>query len=290
VPAARPLPLLSLLLGACATLPPATAGYRTCGAATLIAPDTVSTPVTEVRLALSADARRMLWGVIGREGGAGGWDVWERVRGEDGAWSAPRAPSFNSAENDFDPALSPDGRTVYFFSNRAGGQGGDDLYEATLTASGEWGPARNLGPAVNTAKSEWAPVVSADGRTLMFASDGRGGVGKQDLWWAERTGEGWGRVRPAPGVNSAEDDFDAAFLPGGGIVFARGDAEAGRMTLYLSDRAGVRQLGAEVNPAEVPTFGPSVSAAERGMLLFSSHHVGNVRGRIDLYRIPLCAD
>ena len=78
--------------------------------------------------------------------------------------------------NDFNPMFSADGRWLYFFSNRDGGRGGDDLYRAPVLADGSFGPVANLGPGVNSAGNEWAPTPSRDGRHLLFSSDGLGGA------------------------------------------------------------------------------------------------------------------
>src|SRR5688500_7410091 len=93
----------------------------------------------------------------------GGWDIYESER-SDGGWSKPRIVAFNSTANDFDPSFAPDGSGVYFFSNREGGFGNDDICLAPLDArTGVYGAARNPGAAINSAGDEWAPVVSPDG-------------------------------------------------------------------------------------------------------------------------------
>ena len=96
-----------------------------------MAADLVSTPNSEVRITFSPDGNRMLWGTIGWSGGMGGWDIFESRRVA-GGWSNPAAVWFNSTANDFDPSFAPDGSGVYFFSNRDGGFGKDDLYFAAL--------------------------------------------------------------------------------------------------------------------------------------------------------------
>jgi hypothetical protein len=68
---------------------------------------------------------------------------------------------------DFNPEISVDGRTLLFTSLRPGGFGLGDLYVSTRRG-GEWSPARNLGPAVNTAFDEYHPTLSRDQRTLYF--------------------------------------------------------------------------------------------------------------------------
>jgi len=85
----------------------------------------------------------MLWGSTKCEGGTGGWEIWESKHGSQ-RWSTPQPAAFNSPQNNFDPSFSPDGKGVYFFSNRPGGLGGDDIWFAPYDpATGEYEPARN---------------------------------------------------------------------------------------------------------------------------------------------------
>src|ERR1043165_5992904 len=110
---------------------PVAASLRITSAAELVAPGVVSSEHVEIRLAASPDGTQLLWGSTDRPGGPGGWDVWVSRR-TGATWAPPVAASFNSEANDFDPAFSPDGRWVYFFSNRPGGLGGDDIYRAAV--------------------------------------------------------------------------------------------------------------------------------------------------------------
>lgn len=68
---------------------------------------------------------------------------------------------------EYNPEISPDGRMLLFASLRPGGHGFGDLYVSTLV-DGAWTPARNLGPAVNTAADEFHPTLARDRRTLYF--------------------------------------------------------------------------------------------------------------------------
>jgi TolB protein len=259
--------------------------------AQLFEPDLVSTPQAEVRIAFSPDGQRMLWGTIDWVGGRGGWDIFESHRiGHE--WSKPSSAAFNSSANDFDPSFATDGSGVFFFSNREGGVGKDDLYFARFDkTSQQFAPAANLGAAVNTSGDEWAPVMSKDGKRLMFASDGRGGAGKHDLFIASLRGGKWQDVVPVAALNSADEDFDAAFLDDDqSIVFSRGDF-AGEVALYVAEfREGKlsspQRLSKVVNSEmkDAWTFGPSISLSEPRVLYFTSRHEQN-RGRADIYRI-----
>lgn len=75
-------------------------------------------------------------------------------------------------------AVSADGNTLVFSSNRPGGEGGTDLYLSRRSADGSWSNPRNLGPGINTKGTEASPVLGPDGRTLYFFStrDGRPGI------------------------------------------------------------------------------------------------------------------
>ena len=69
---------------------------------------------------------------------------------------------------EFNPEISPDGNTLYFTSLRPGGFGFGDIY-VSRRVTGEWAPAENIGPAVNTAADEYHPTLSPDGAHLYFA-------------------------------------------------------------------------------------------------------------------------
>ena len=262
------------------------------GSAQLWLPDLVSTPKSEVRIAFSPDGKRMLWGAIGWSGGAGGWDIYESERSGTG-WSTPHTASFNSTANDFDPSFAPDGSGVYFFSNRDGGFGKDDIYFAPFDArNGRYGAAANLGKAINSAGDEWAPVVSADGKRLMFASDGHGGRGKHDLFIAHRSGDGWSKIENLEALNTPEEDFDATFLhDGASVIYTSGKFEGDEVALYFAEFRDGRFAPRERLPAVVNsqkqgawTLGPSISPHEPGVLYFTSEREPG-RGRADIYRI-----
>jgi TolB protein len=258
----------------------------------LVGPGVISTPASEIRIAVSPDGRRALWGAIDRTSpkGPGGWDIFESLReGPASPWGPAHAVPFDSPENDFDPAFAPDGRGVYFFSNRKGGLGGDDIYFVAFDPkTGAWGSPENLGPEINSPKDEWAPAVSADGAMLLFASDGRGGRGKHDLFVATRKDGRWGSCRNVTELNTPQEDLDATFLPDGSVVLTSGDLDASVALFFVPYRNGQygprQSLGATINLSDASSFGPSVSASEPGVLYFNSRRPEGP-GRQDIYRV-----
>lgn len=129
------------------------------------------------------------------------------TRFRNGAWLEPRPIATNDPDSwDSTPALTPDGKTLYFASNRPGGYGGTDIYSAQLNRRGRWVDVRNMGPSINTPENEMFPFISEDGR-LYFASNGHPGFGNLDLFVATRergsiTVENLGQP-----MNSQGDDF-----------------------------------------------------------------------------------
>lgn len=83
---------------------------------------------------------------------------------------------------DAQPALSPDGRTLYFASDRKGSRGGVDIWMCVMGKGGIWSDPMNCGPGVNTQCDELTPWVSGDGRWLYFSSAGHSTVGGYDLF------------------------------------------------------------------------------------------------------------
>lgn len=256
----------------------------------LFAPGIVSTEKSEVKITFSKDGSLMLWGTIGWENGKGGWDIWQSSKTEFG-WSKPVPSSFNSGSNDFDPAFSADGKRIYFFSNRPGGFGGDDIYYAEFDAvSGKFGTPVNMGSLVNTPGDEWGPAESPDGQKFIFCTNGLKGEGEHDIFICERLAEGWSMPIHSKSINSAADDFDPAILNDDTtIILTRklSDDEAFLYISYLIDGKYTIPVRVDriINPDGTWTLGASVTSSDKSHLYFSSNIKENTKGRMDIYRI-----
>ncbi len=141
---------------------------------------------------ISADGRVLVFTRCDPRRGSGGCDLYISYR-QGNEWSYPEnmGSVVNSPNWDTQPALSADGRTLYFASDRPGGQGRADIWVTRRDAQGQWQPPTNLGPRLNTPGEDLGPFIHANGRTLFFSSDGHVGMGGLDLFTTERTDSNW---------------------------------------------------------------------------------------------------
>jgi len=131
----------------------------------------------------------------------------------EGNWSDPQPISFNVEKySTCHPAISADGQTMYFASNRPGGLGGMDIY-VTYFENDKWTDPVNMGPDVNTDKNEIFPFSDANG-TLYFSSEGHNNLGGLDMFMAEEVvnphnpgDDNWEITNLGEPFNSTEDDF-----------------------------------------------------------------------------------
>ena len=124
-------------------------------------------------------------------------------------WTDITELPFNSDEfQTAHPALSPDGKTMYFASDREGSIGKSDIFKVKINEDGSFGEPVNLGPTVNTEGRETFPFVTAKNE-LYFASDGQPGIGGLDIFIAQIKEDG--SIKEALNVgeeaNSPKDDF-----------------------------------------------------------------------------------
>ena len=109
-------------------------------------------------------------------------------------WSKPSllTPNINTPKFlESTASITPDGKTIYFASDRLGGQGGLDIYKTALQTNGSWSNPVNLGPEINSKANEDAPFIHPDQKTLFFTSDGHSSMGGRDIFMTKLLGDKW---------------------------------------------------------------------------------------------------
>ena len=170
-------------------------------------------------MSVSPGGRTMFFTSCYRNDSYGSCDLYKAKR-QRGRWSKPSnlGEKINTELWDSQPSISPDGKTLYFASNRKGGYGSSDIWMAELQDDGSWGKAENLGASINTDGSEMAPFIHFDNKTLYFSSNGHMGMGGADLYYVRKDSSGrWGEpVNMGYPLNTYNDELAV-------IVNATGD-------------------------------------------------------------------
>jgi peptidoglycan-associated lipoprotein len=164
--------------------------------------------INEGCITFTPDGKTMIFakGNNGKRKGAIDVDLY-LSRYRNGQWAEPTPININQPDAwESTPALSPDGRTLYFSSNRKGGFGGLDIYSAQMDGRGRFGRVKNMGPEINTAGEELFPYVSESGK-MFFSSDGHPGYGMLDIFEVKRANGKTVVQNLGQPVNSTADDF-----------------------------------------------------------------------------------
>ena len=194
--------------------------------AVIFAPGFASTDLCERDITFSPDGQEIYWTLQGGGSYADWYAAIVFARQEDGRWTAPRVAPFSGRYNDVEPSIAPDGRRLYFSSNRPLAGTGDpkkdyDIWYVERTPAG-WGEPQNLGPPVNTDKDEFYPSLTRDG-TLYLTAAYEGVQGREGIF----------RSRPVDGrfaqpenlgdsVNTRRGEYNALIAPDESfLVFGR---------------------------------------------------------------------
>jgi outer membrane protein OmpA-like peptidoglycan-associated protein/Tol biopolymer transport system component len=147
----------------------------------------VNTMGNEGAQCLSPNGKVLFFTACDRKDGLGRCDIYISVK-RNGQWSEARniGPSINTKHWESQPTISPDGRELYFVSNRPEGYGGMDIWKSVLTEKGTFSEPVNLGSTINTSYDEMSPFIHTDNQTLYFASKGHPGLGDFDLFLSRR--------------------------------------------------------------------------------------------------------
>jgi OmpA-OmpF porin, OOP family len=148
---------------------------------------------------------------------------------KNGHWTSPQSisPVINTRFNEGTCTISADGRQL-IFTSCVGMNGNCDLFESRKTGD-NWSIPKNLGAAINSPAWESQPTLSADGRTLYFVSDRRGGMGKRDIYTSFQHSRGiWTKARNVgPLINTQYDELSPFIHANASTLFFASDGRPG---------------------------------------------------------------
>lgn len=138
----------------------------------LFQPGVVSTPLDELNAAFTPDQKELYWSVNSAQGGGMGVIVVSHRRAG-GGWGQPEVASFSGQYSDYDPFIAPDGKRLFFISNRPKGAakwnpGDFDIYVVERTGTG-WSDPQSVGAPIDTDAPEYYPSIAASGN-LYFST------------------------------------------------------------------------------------------------------------------------
>jgi outer membrane protein OmpA-like peptidoglycan-associated protein len=140
----------------------------------------VNTDKHDAIAGISPDGSRIY---VYRHSGSDGGDLYESNQfGAD--WEIPvhMNKNINTKYHESSVSITFDGKRMYFVSDKPSGIGNRDIYYSEIDAKGEWGPAKNIGPEINTKYGEEGVFIHPDGVTIYFSSQGHESMGGYDVF------------------------------------------------------------------------------------------------------------
>ncbi len=157
-----------------------------------------------------------------------------------GKWRTPEnlAKPINTSYWEGGACISPDGKKIFFTSERPGGSGSSDIWMAERISKREWGKPVNLGTDINTPFDEVGLFLAPDGKTLFFCSNGKGSMGDYDIFKTVFENGKWSKpVNLGYPINSEKRDgpFVVSADAQTGYFASNRDGGLGESDIYMVD-------------------------------------------------------
>lgn len=155
---------------------------------------TINTSYNEGSACLSKDGKHLYFARCDSPDSKGSCDIFIADLKADNTWGNVRnlGTNINSIYWDSHPSLSHSGDTLFFSSDRKGGFGMTDIYYSVKDSKGEWQPAKNIGPIINTRGQEVSPFFHHTFKVLYFSSNGHPlNFGDFDIYKSYKQGNNW---------------------------------------------------------------------------------------------------
>lgn len=239
----------------------------------------INTQGNEGSQSFSADGRYMFYVQCDNRENVGSCDIYYSIRQGDG-WSLPMniGEPANSRYWESNPVLSAAADRLYFTSKRPGGIGEIDIWcvDVAIAPDGRLitSNARPLGKPVNTPKSEFAPFIHADNRTLYFASNGHNGLGGNDIYMSQLADDGtWSKpVNIGYPINTHGDES-------GFVVSGRGDK-----AYFASDNIEKNDRGLDIYEISLPSaVRPTASILYSPGLVYNADNHKPVEAQVEIF-------
>ena len=196
--------------------------------------------------------------------------------------------------NEGTQCISPDGMYLFFTGcNRPDGKGSCDIYVCKREGK-DWSQPFNLGAPINTQGWESQPSISADGRTLYFASSRPGGLGSYDIWKTElQSGGEWSApVNLGPNINTPYEDISPFIHPDDQTLYfsSNGWPGFGNKDLFMSRKDDARNFQKPTNLGyPINTFAEEsgLMVSSNGRTAYFSSSIKGGFGNMDIYSFVL---
>ena len=157
-----------------------------------------------------------------------------------GKWKTPEVldKPINSSYWEGGACISPDGKTLFFISERNGGFGRADIWMAKRINKKEWGKPINLGPEINSEFDEVGAFIAPDGKTLFFSSNGKGSMGSYDIFKTTLNGDTWSKpINLGFPINTVYKDGPLVLSADNKLAYFASDRKGGigESDLYSAD-------------------------------------------------------
>lgn len=182
----------------------------------------------------------------------------------DGNWTEPTMmiAEVNSEYWETDANISADGNTLFYTSDKPGGQGGRDIWQMKKLPTGEWAKVQNLGYPVNSDLDEEAPYLHPDGKTLYFSSKSHSTMGGFDVYSTTLNDDGTWTEPKNLGypINTTGDDV---------FYFPTND---GKRAYFSSFREGGKGKQ-DIYMIEIPSYNLKTLAVYKGLAQYTTGEV-----------------
>lgn len=189
----------------------------------------INTDYHDGALGFTPDGRMLIYRNITNVTGSG--DIYIAKQSKSGKWGEPTpilekedkkiSKKINSSYFESSASMTGDGNTIYFVSERPGGQGRADIYFVTKQ-SGSWTEPKNVGPTINTVDDEKSVFISLDGNKLYFSSNGyKDCLGSYDIYLCEKNEQGvWSEPKNLGyPINTVQEEKTISISPDGKTAY-----------------------------------------------------------------------